>query len=592
MKPNVPQLAALVLLLTGAVYAAQQQPAAVPGWQLVSGGSAVAQPVKTDYGFAVLLEGRAIAAATADGTLLWEKSLPGKPEPFLGVGSGNFLYAVTDRRFLSAYNPSGLRLWTVQLPSDIVSAPLQGRDGRIFVQCADGVGCYGVTGVQKWFVQAGEPAEFPLYELEDGSLLHIQRKTVSGGSTALRLSPFGAVIEEITFTGRIRSAACSPYGVILVFDDGSTGCCSSPDNAAETRWMLQPDAVVPDGSAVLLVDEKNGTGCYISAAGSAAAGSPAIGSANCAFVDLRTGTIKNRIIGIPVNANRLTCAQFSDKTLVLCDTDTAAAYEETGRNLWQTQIPSRSPWAYLLYLDNGYLTVFEKNTWITSAYRMVQTVGAPSAATGKKTPATPAYPIYTETVPTAAYGKRIDENTYRTMRASLQTGNYGTAEAQWIPLVAAEIHQLRSRFTKRNGNSRQDVTIFDTDAVYAENVVTLAGTFGTRTFTADIAALLTTETDGSMISAVLHAAAQTAYDPDGAMLNAILQLIHKKTTVTNRRVAKDACDAVYEICRFMGKPALFSKGIDILRYFFYPQFDREIKEYASETMQKIISLQM
>ena len=48
-----------------------------PNWQLVVGGAPVGNPLITEYGFAVPLEGRTMAAVSESGNLMWFAGLPG-----------------------------------------------------------------------------------------------------------------------------------------------------------------------------------------------------------------------------------------------------------------------------------------------------------------------------------------------------------------------------------------------------------------------------------------------------------------------------------------------------------------------------------
>ena len=52
------------------------------------------------------------------------------------------------------------------------------------------------------------------------------------------------------------------------------------------------------------------------------------------------------------------------------------------------------------------------------------------------------------------------------------------------------------------------------------------------------------------------------------------------------------CDAIYEICRFMGRPAFYSHGLEILTSLFYPQYDNSVHEYARKTLTKIACLKI
>ena len=224
-----------------------------PSWERVLSGMTVAQPKKTSYGFLQMLDGRILVACASDGKVLWQQPLNGKPGSFITVDSINdFCYAlVNENKKLQLYNPSGIWLWTATLPEPAIFEPLPGRDGRIFVQGAEHILCYGINGKLKWSTQVSRTGGFPLYELPDGSLLYIQEKKLRGKSTALRISPYGSILEELTFSGVVSSAGQTKQGVILVFSDGAVGCCSVKDGMAYSQWIRSGVITKPDSCTVL-----------------------------------------------------------------------------------------------------------------------------------------------------------------------------------------------------------------------------------------------------------------------------------------------------------------------------------------------------
>ena len=134
-------------------------------------------PIITEYGFSVPLEGRTMAAVSESGKLMWFAGLPGtRISPHSSPGTGDFLITISGGNSVSLINPSGLTLWSSKAPAEVISTPIQGRDGRIYVQCPQEVACFGINGVLKWSTPAGESNGIPLIELEDGSILHIQKK--------------------------------------------------------------------------------------------------------------------------------------------------------------------------------------------------------------------------------------------------------------------------------------------------------------------------------------------------------------------------------------------------------------------------------
>ena len=110
-------------------------------------------------------------------------------------------------------------------------------------------------------------------------------------------------------------------------------------------------------------------------------------------------------------------------------------------------------------------------------------------------------------------------------------------------------------------------------------------------FNRSLSAIISNENDSSILMAALQAASNISYDPDNLLLDSIQKLTYKKVA-HNQRIDQHLCNAVYEICRFMGKPAIFSKGREILSYLLNNSSDARTKAIASITMEKIIALQM
>lgn len=557
-----------------------------PNWQLVTGGTPVTPPVRTEYGFAVMLDGRNLAAVSNTGKQLWQAVVPaGAPADFMGIGGAGFLFVVTGTNTLSLYNPSGLRLWSVSVPDTIKSVPLQGRDGRVFVQCENSIFCYGLNGTLKWETPAGARADFPLYELEDGSILHIQKKTIQGCSTGLRISPFGTILEEITFTGNITAAAGTNNGVILAFRDGSTGCCSSTANMSETKWSL-PAGTVTNASSIIV---NNTNQCAVISASGTSTCLTILDSVDGAILSVQT---------VPIQRSGILFASFDSDAVVLCDSNIAGAYSIQQETLWEVKIPDRKPWTYILYLQNGYLVLMEKNTWVTSAYRVTQHIGAvevtPQPGTDNTT-----YQVYTDAAAakkgfsaasTVYIPQLISKPTAELMAVKLPAGEYGEQEGEWMAAMLIETDRLTNRFSVRDNSSSG--SFFSKNMSYAEQILHLIPLFESSAFNTMLCSIIQRETDATLLSAALSAAGSIGFDKDSSILTTIQQLVYKQTILTNNRLTQDICDTVYSICKFMGKPALISQGRYILSFLLNQQIDSRTKIYAATTMKKLITLQM
>ena len=438
---------------TGKTAPAEQteEPAIEPNWQLVVGGAPVGNPIITEYGFAVPLEGRTMAAVSESGKLMWFAGLPGtRISPYSSPGTGDFLITISGGNSVSLINPSGLTLWSSKAPAEVISTPIQGRDGRIYVQCPREVACFGINGVLKWSTPAGESNGIPLMELEDGSILHIQKKTLQGCSTALRYSPFGIILEEITFSGRITSAIATKYGALLLFADGAVGCVSSTKNETYDHWVLPAGSINGTAAARIYLDDYQSVCAIVTPSG---------GQTTVTYLNPKDGTILLSATA-PVDTNKIAFGTFDQNSLVLCDTSTAAAMSLDGTILWTSNLPGTINWTHIVYLPQGYLAMLEQGSWVISAYRVTQHIGTTSQT--KQNNRSLSFPVYVqeaaqrENIPqdtSTLFGPAMTASYREEMRYELEEGNYNDKEAQWLAFVNLETSRLFSKYTVQTRNS-------------------------------------------------------------------------------------------------------------------------------------------
>lgn len=567
---------------------AEESEALQPNWQLVVGGAPIAPPIITDFGFAVPLDGRTMAAVSETGQLMWFATLPGyKTSPHYTMGTGDFLIAVSGGNKLSLINPSGLTLWSSTAPAEILSTPLQGRDGRIYLQCTNQLACFGIGGTLKWTLPVENISTLPLTELEDGSVLCLLNTIVDGCSTAVRVSPFGEILEEITFTSVVAGVKQSKFGTILIFTDGSLGICSSTDNMAVTRWSI-PALVSPSVSSVppqIYLDTLH-TLCAVVTASSS--------QSLVTVVDLDKGEKKFNV-SAAINLNDLQFGTIDLTNIVLCDSQKALGLSlDDGVEVWNSDLPGKLTWDYLLYTPKGYIITLEKKSWLISAYRVTQTIGSQQYRAYKSEKTN--YPVYIELATQKANIPQNDSEVFmnlippdleKTIYRSIYEGNYGTSEAQWQALVTRENTRCLS-----NSKSVSQNPMASYDITYKESIIKLMGTFESSCFNRNLAQILQQETDISLLRTALRASAKIAYDPNLELLSSIELLLGKTSLLSNYTITTAICNAVYEICRFMGKPALFSRGRYILSYLLNQKLDSKTKDYAVYTLQKLISLEM
>ncbi len=567
---------------------AEESEALQPNWQLVVGGAPIAPPIITDFGFAVPLDGRTMATVSETGQLMWFATLPGyKTSPHYTMGTGDFLIAVSGGNKLSLINPSGLTLWSSTAPAEILSTPLQGRDGRIYLQCTNQLACFGIGGTLKWTLPVENISTLPLTELEDGSVLCLLNTIVDGCSTAVRVSPFGKILEEITFTSVVAGVKQSKFGTILIFTDGSLGICSSTDNMAVTRWSI-PALVSPSVSSVppqIYLDTLHTLCAVVTASGS---------QSLVTVVDLDKGEKKFNV-SAAINLNDLQFGTIDLTNIVLCDSQKALGLSlDDGVEVWNSDLPGKLTWDYLLYTPKGYIITLEKKSWLISAYRVTQTIGSQQYRAYKSEKTN--YPVYIELATQKANIPQNDSEVFmnlippdleKTIYRSIYEGNYGTSEAQWQALVTRENTRCLS-----NSKSVSQNPMASYDITYKESIIKLMGAFESSCFNRNLAQILQQETDISLLRTALRASAKIAYDPNLELLSSIELLLGKTSLLSNYTITTAICNAVYEICRFMGKPALFSRGRYILSYLLNQKLDSKTKDYAVYTLQKLISLEM
>ena len=224
-------------------------------WQSVLGGDAVSSPKRTSYGFVSVSEGRILSACTGTGTVIWRRSLPDMPSQWYCVTDKDFIYIVSSSgKKLALYSPDGIMLWQTELEEKASGEPLAGRDGRVFIAGKNSVSCYGTQGTRKWSVSFPESSDFPLMEMNDGSLLYIPAATKNGASMGIRLSPYGEKLEDIVFTAKISSIFPHVNGPVIGFTTGTGGCAavvpapapkagtadSSAGATTQTLWSISP----------------------------------------------------------------------------------------------------------------------------------------------------------------------------------------------------------------------------------------------------------------------------------------------------------------------------------------------------------------
>ncbi len=532
-----------------------------PSWYTVLGGQAVAKPVKTSYGFAVVSDGRLLTACSDKGEILWQKGLKQKSSPYFISGYSDTFYLVSQNGKLSMLNPTGMTLWEYQLKEYPVENLILGNDGRLFVRGLNTLTCFSMTGKIKWTKDIGQNSNIPTTEFPDGSLLLILKKEIEGCSTALRISPYGKILEEITFTGKVTCAINSDNGILVGFSNGEVGYINLVEDKAKTLWSVSSQTF------------ENASGIYPV---------KVFSNKNNFFVCFSNGKISCVQLGKiswSVNTDvKLNQIQdfYADNSTSYFITGTNTICINRKGNIQKIYTYTHGNSTYPFFLEPGYL-IFSTPDWCINAYRIVQS--------------------------TEKYkGKPLIPQSYNDKNYKIQT-NYSLDECinlllkddtseyerDVLKILSYEIQDMLSYYyvpkeqqRKLRGNKGLLNTIKSLE---------VCGYTGLGCYTTLLSLIIEDEIDFSVVTAAIKAAGNICYD-DGKIISAMELLSRKPDFRKDVLLQKEFCNTLYQICRFMGKPVLLNKGKDILVYLLTGTTNEEIKVFTRETMEKIIALQM
>lgn len=534
---------------------------AFPSWYTVLGGQAVAKPAKTSYGFAVVSDGRLLSACSEKGDILWQKGLKQKSSPYFISGYSDTLYLVSQSGTLTMFNPTGMILWEHKLKEYPVENLILGKDGRLFVRGLNTLTCFSMNGKIKWTKDIGQNSDVPITEFSDGSLLVILKKELNGCSTALRISPYGKILEEITFTGKVTCAKNSESGILVGFSNGEVGYISLVEDKAKTSWSVSPQTF------------ENSSGVY----------------------PIKMFSSKNSFY-VCFSNKKISCVQFGKITWDINTdvnlneiqdfySDNLTCYFITGTNticisrkgiLQKIFTYTHGNSTYPFFLEPGFL-VFSTPDWCINAYRIVQTterykgkVFVPQSYIDKD------YKIQTN--------YSLDE-----CISLLLNDDTSEFERDILKILSYEVQDMMSYYylpKEKQGFIRSSKGFLNTI-----KALEICGNTGLGSYTSLLSLIIEEERDFSVVTAAVKSAGKLCYD-DGKIISAMERLSRKTEFRSDVLLQKEFCNTLYEICRFMGKPVLLKKGKDLLVYLLTGTTNEEIKNFTRETMEKIIALQM
>ena len=551
-------------------------------WFNVLSGSPSSAPLNTNYGFLIVEDSKFLSSYSRSGQRLWQTNTKAKIKD-ISISETEFIAVTNQNNQLQLINPSGLVLWTKSLGFTSLSAPFFGFDGRTFVRGINQLSCFGINGIQKWTIKTDNQNSLEPKLLNDGSIILFLEKTHDGKTCALRISPFGNVLEEIVFQGKVVNAFTCDSGIILVFSSGEIGMASiKADSSKETgliysKWINKNVKCTEFSSCRKLQATKFAifTPGYL------------------VVINTDKGQIE-KYFNIPeITDNNYLFFESIDDKFVIAQNSSCTVYNLSGKKIKHIQMPSKSgkyKWEFSFFMNSGYLTFLSKD-WTINSFKIIST---------SKEKESPTFSYYQSKKLISGYKSYITNLDYkpekRTFGAesfnALKSGNYGIKEIDISNIVNTVINSYyESKTTASMNRDTFELISVQYNLADMENILNLIPLLQSHYFQQKIAYLLSVEDDKTMILKLLKTVNECGYDPGGEILFQI-ELLVKRTNPKDQVILQSCADAVYEICRFMGRPALLSKGKEILGGLFYPQYDESTKKAARSAMQKLAELNM
>ena len=546
-------------------------------WTSVLPGTCLCQPEVTSYGFCLVTDARNIMGYSSGGKLLWEKNIGRVRNVSLTALRGDFILCHDQTsNILRLFNPSGSEIWTKALNFKPQSKALAGRDGRFFLSGEGNVICFGINGSIRWKIQTGIQKNLPLQELPDGSII-VFLADEGGKTKGLRISPFGEVLEDITFAASIKKSYSSKEGILLIFTDDSAGLFSLEDGLTKSRWVTSVKA----GNPEFIVNNDNSEFLLLSLDSN---------SIRIFKLNEKDGSelASWKINGI--NGLKLVKKDFSNNGLLLADSNTAFLLDENFKQIWSANMPQsikNNRINHIIYTNDNYLIFCDKN-WSLNAYLTSQST--------QKTVLKNIQSDYSSFV-----SLDLTEYNYFTQggffsylknperESEIKAGSFGKKEEGWLSetLSVARLYYLDS--TSSNFGVHIENSVFKTDSAGFEAILVQLALLCTDQTQSACADIISRSNNKSYCRAILTNL--TGYDPDGKLLAAIEKNAGQAGS-KDSAYCNSLCDAVYSICVFMGRPAYNKQGKDILKRFMGSSYSSATRTYARNILKKIIELEL
>ena len=576
-------------------------------WTSVMSGKAIQSPEMTSYGFVVLTDGKLLSAYSENGKQLWDYPVFSRKTNYISVLSKDFIILVSENSAVSLINPSGKLLWSQNIGFPVIAKPVTGRDSRIFIQGKKQIACLGVNGIVKWKIQTPPLKNMSIVPLEDGTLIAFLDGPVQERTQGLRFTPFGEVLETISFAGPVSDASATDRGILLSFLCGGLGMVGVEKNSVVTKWAFPSDdpcfreALPEKGSAFVQTSENEAALILCNSAK----------NIKLIFFDSKKGQVKN-IFHVPdISFDRLSCYSkiYGDEGVFLSDDKTALITNCSGRTIYNAALPSRNSkatgWNHIFYTSENHLVVLG-TSWVLNGFRTVMKVTGEKTTKGsrstnlsktknerKNTWCYQEYLKIDEVKSILSYSSSIPASMTNQARVKkIGEGLYSTEEIDYSSsIIAACEKYIELKQTSYSGSRPAERNIFENDSAGFESIILQMPLLGTDDYSKLLSRLVRAENNPQTLTMLIRACGLCAYDPENLMLDAIkakLVTVPARSTTILINISR----SVYEICRFMGRPALYNYGMEIQKLLLSSQYSSEVREEARNNLSNIARLKM
>ena len=540
-----------------------------PDWTYVTQGDILCAPERTEGGYLYVLDGKMSLLLSDEGKAQWLKRFRTRLKPFFNENEDSFSYLVISPKKACAMNPDGTEIFRMETDEEIIEKPCPGLDGRVFIRTKNTIYCYGTKGKLKWKTQIKDQyTEIPLLNFNDGSLLVLTG--TKNTPEALRLSPFGSIIEKTSLNAKPVKAEETDKGIMLLNDDMSLSLLAAENSTMKVLWILKKEqsGLTPSASFIKGPVKKNTAILFIPSS-----------SSTLMIIDIEKGKILKKISVPLIKTQDLVFAGHTRQGIVIADRSCACCFSEDGRNEWNVTYEKKKKWNYLYADDRGNL-VFCNNDWSIDAWCIKQT----AMDKQKEEKQEKSY---------ASLYKDKDAKKYRLMTSSsiqklLRDGSYAEKEGEILEYLREETDSIYADWNKNTAlEAKSDIPYYQSNIQFNQNIFTLLGETESTELNDNMYLMLEEIENTTVLACLVRECGRAGYDKDLMFLDAFYDIVQKKTVRKDAELSAAICDATFAICSFMGKEALNSKGKLIVSYLLQPQFDAKIQNYARSTMQKM-----